>query len=101
MKLEWRPLAHADMLDIVTYIAQDDPVAAYDVHAELERQIGMLAMHPNMGRRGRIRGTRELVIAGLPYVAPYRVLAKRVEILRLLHTSRQWPARMADLENAK
>ena len=44
-----------------------------------------------MGRHGRIEGTRELVIPGLPYIIPYRVKNNVIEILRVLHAARKWP----------
>jgi hypothetical protein len=36
---------------------------------------------PNRGRRGAEPGTRELVVAGLPYIVVYRVKDDAVEIL--------------------
>jgi toxin ParE1/3/4 len=52
-----------------------------------------LANHPHMGRAGRIKGTRELVVSGTPYVIAYRVEPDAVVILRLLHGAQRWPAR--------
>jgi hypothetical protein len=34
-----------------------------------------------------VAGTRELVVAGLPYVVVYRVAGNAVEVLLVLHTS--------------
>ncbi|MDR2726446.1 MAG: type II toxin-antitoxin system RelE/ParE family toxin, partial [Deltaproteobacteria bacterium] len=48
---------------------------------------------PESGRPGRVPGTRELVIAGLPYLLPYRVRNDVVEILRFFHTSQKPPNR--------
>ena len=44
-----------------------------------------------MGRPGRLRGTRELVISRTPFIAIYRVKGRRIEVIRLLHSSQQWP----------
>ncbi|MFQ5427691.1 MAG: hypothetical protein ACE5EZ_01790 [Thermodesulfobacteriota bacterium] len=33
----------------------------------------------------------ELVIAELPFIVPYRVKGKEVQILSVYHTSRKWP----------
>jgi toxin ParE1/3/4 len=49
-----------------------------------------LKQFPNRGRMGRKTGTRELVIAPLPYIIVYRVLDHGVEIARLVHTSQDW-----------
>jgi plasmid stabilization system protein ParE len=51
----------------------------------------MLADYPTIGKRGRERGTRELVIAGLPYIVIYAVLREELVILRVLHTSMKYP----------
>ena len=91
MRVEWHPLARTDLAELVTYIATGSPEAAYRIHDEIRRQIGMLAMHPAMGRIGRVPGTRELVIAGTPFIAAYRVTRDLVMILRLLHGARRWP----------
>lgn len=44
-----------------------------------------------MGRPGRKQGTRELVISRTPFIVVYRLKAKRIELLRVLHGSQQWP----------
>lgn len=89
MRVELSEAARRDLLEILTYIAQENPVAAYEVDAEIHRQIGMLVSQPGIGRPGRIKGTGELVIVGLPYIIPY--LIKRgvsATVMRVLHTSR-------------
>jgi len=51
----------------------------------------LLAKFPMQGRAGRIANTRELVLAGLPYLVVYRVSEDEVQILRLLHGAQEWP----------
>jgi toxin ParE1/3/4 len=46
-----------------------------------------------MGRRGRVAGTRELIVSDTPYIIPYRVRANAVEILRVFHAAGKWPNR--------
>ena len=58
---------------------------------EIERQIDLLAEHPQIGREGRVKGTRELIIGHTPYIAVYRVKKKEVEILHILHGAQRWP----------
>lgn len=44
------------------------------------------------GRTGRVSDTRELVIAGTPYVVAYRITHQsEVQILAVLHGKRRWP----------
>jgi toxin ParE1/3/4 len=51
----------------------------------------MLLAHPQMGRPGRVAGTRELVISSTPFVVIYRLQGQSIEVLRLLHSAQQWP----------
>jgi toxin ParE1/3/4 len=46
---------------------------------------------PMIGRKGRVEGTRELVIAGTPYIVPYRVRDDVVQIITVLHNAQRWP----------
>jgi toxin ParE1/3/4 len=34
------------------------------------------------------------VVAGTPYVIPYRVRGQYVEILRVFHSARKWPTKL-------
>ncbi|MCY7387381.1 MAG: type II toxin-antitoxin system RelE/ParE family toxin [Burkholderiales bacterium] len=93
MRLRWTKLASQDLDDIAEYIGQDSPAAASRVVLELmERAESMLVAHPAAGRAGRVLGTRELVIASLPYLIAYRVSENQIEILRVMHASRRWPS---------
>ena len=94
MKIEWHPLARLDLVEIITYIADENPSAAYRIQNDIESQVSLLAQMPEMGRKGRLRGTRELVITGTPYVAAYRIGTSTVLILRVLHGARRWPSRL-------
>jgi toxin ParE1/3/4 len=94
VRVEWHSLALTDLIEVMTYIATDSPEAAYRIHDEIRGQTGMLASHPDIGRLGRVNGTRELVIGGTPYIAAYRVTRNLVTILRLLHGARRWPPTM-------
>ncbi len=38
-----------------------------------------------------MEGTRELVVAGLPYLVVYRLSDQVVEVLRVLHHAQEWP----------
>ena len=53
-----------------------------------------LEQFPQSGRRGRSKGTRELVVVGLPYIMAYRVVQDAILILHVIHTSRQWPKKL-------
>ena len=94
MIVEWSVFAMADRESIFDYIEADNPRAAVAVDDRIETRVEGLARFPEMGRPGRIEGTRELVISGTPYVAAYRVTGEAVRILRILHGAQQWPDEM-------
>jgi toxin ParE1/3/4 len=94
--LEWLPTANQDFEDIVDYIAADNPIAAIEQGDEIEEQICLLTSYPKIGRPGRVKGTRELVIVRTPYIAAYRIKGKTIQILRVLHGAQQWPMRLVD-----
>jgi len=79
-----------DKDSLIDYIAQDNLRAAIGVGDEIERQVNLLADHPKLGRIGRVRGTRELVISGTPYITAYKISGDNIYILRVLHGARNW-----------
>jgi toxin ParE1/3/4 len=91
MPIVWLSVAVQDILHIRTYIADQDPSSARDVASKIDKLVNMLATMPNMGRPGRIFGTRELVIKGTPFLVVYRVQNERVEVLRVLHGRQGFP----------
>ncbi len=90
----WLSRAQRHLTEIVVYIAEDNPTAAISVKERIEQAATHLSANPRMGRQGRIDGTRELVVSGLPYVIPYRLRFGRVEILDVIHAARRWPSRL-------
>jgi addiction module RelE/StbE family toxin len=93
MEIIWRRTALNDLEAIREFIAQDNPGAAARIYAAVRAAVDPLANYPNLGRAGRVEGTRELIIAGLPYIVAYRVVENQIRILSVIHTSRQWPRR--------
>lgn len=91
MHIEWLGEAGRDLVEIRRYIAEDRPNAAEQVAKRILDTVAYLRDHPEIGRAGRIPGTRELVIPGLPYIVPYRVKSATIEILGVLHASQEWP----------
>lgn len=93
MRVRWLARALDNIDQIAAYIAADNPTAAQEAANTIWRATQQLADFPGMGRPGRVEGTRELVIQGHPYVLPYIVREREMEvlILRVLHTSMKWP----------
>lgn len=96
MKLVSLPRAITDRDAQLDYIAQDNPKAAIEQGDRIEHRVSQLIEHPEVGRPGRRRGTRELVIGRTPFIVVYRVKAKdrqdrRIELIRVLQGSQEWP----------
>lgn len=91
MPIVWLSLAVQDVLNIRTYIAERDPQSARSVALRIDKAVNQLAQMPNIGRPGRIFGTREWVVKGTPYLVVYRLRDARVEILRVLHGRQSFP----------
>ena len=87
----WLHLALQDMQQCAEFIAQDDPETAKQVVDRIWQEGQSLRSLPDRGRAGRVPGTRELVLQGIPYFLAYRVKGKSVQILRVIHTVRHWP----------
>jgi addiction module RelE/StbE family toxin len=91
VKLEWSVFALADRDGIFDFIEADSPRSAIKVDGAIEAQAERLIDFPESGQSGRISGTREVVVAHLPYIIAYRVMGSAVRILRVLHGAQQWP----------
>lgn len=90
MKLVWTRPAREDRKAIREYIAADSPSAALDLDELLSEKAARLVDYPDLGRPGRLQGTRELV-AHQNYILIYDVTGDLVRALRVLHAARQWP----------
>lgn len=90
MKVRWSSEASRDRANIRSYIAEDNVEAALRMDELLGKAAAQLADFPNLGRSGRVPGTRE-VIPHRSYRLVYRVEGDTVAIVRVIHTSRRWP----------
>lgn len=50
-----------------------------------------LLTFPHRGRPGKKSGTRELVLAPLPWIVVYAVRADALYVVRILHGAQKWP----------
>ena len=88
----WSPEAIEDLAALRGYIEQDNPAAARRIALHIFHTVEMLlGDNPEMGRPGRVPGTRELVIPKTPFVVPYRLVGRTIQILRVFHGARRWP----------
>lgn len=94
MKIRWTKRAIRSLFSIHAYISSDSLAAATRVAAAILDATVRLGQFPQSGRPGRLEDTRELVVPGLPYILPYRVIDDTILILSVLHTSRKWPGKL-------
>jgi toxin ParE1/3/4 len=92
VEIRWLDDALTDVTEVYRYIADDDARAAARVLERIRTAVRLLAAVPHRGRPGRWPGTRELVVPRTPYIVPYRVRGEIIEILRVFHSARRWPA---------
>lgn len=86
----------ADRDAIFDYIEADSPRAAIKLDEYIEDAAQRLLDLPEIGRPGRVEGTRELVLTRAPYILPYRIIGDTVRILRVLHGARLWPEKFPE-----
>jgi toxin ParE1/3/4 len=91
MTIIWAPTALRDLRAIRRYIAKDDPYAADRVVALIAEKVKALRDFPEMGRMGRLDGTRELIIPDTPYFVAYCRREGGIRILAVIHGARRWP----------
>ncbi len=90
MNLVWTRSAREDRREIFDFIDADSSSAACKMDSLFSEKAALLTSFPEMGRSGRVSGTREFLVHR-HYFLIYRIREKTVEILRVLHTSKQWP----------
>lgn len=95
MELKWTEFAVADLDQIESYVHLESSSAGAVglVLKVIDIAEKVLLQHSSAGRAGRVKGTRELVISGTPFVIIYRVAigSNQVQVLRVLHSACEWP----------
>ena len=94
MTIVWAPRAIGHLAHLRSHIAKDNPNAASRIADTLLAAVERLAELPNLGRPGRIAGTRELIVPGTRHVIPYRVRGDRLEVIAVFHGRQKWPKRL-------
>ena len=89
MKIRWLRRAEKDLDALFSSVARDSLATAKVEVTRVTDAVAGLQTHPAMGRPGRVVGTRELVV--MPYIIAYRVKSEIIQILRVLHSVRDWP----------
>ena len=86
-----RDRAQADLQDIFLWIGKDRPVAAIGVIERIFENLDRLALFPFMGRPGRVTGTREWNVPGIPFIVVYEIDegAQELRVIAVFHTRQE------------
>jgi toxin ParE1/3/4 len=94
MKLVWSRRASRHLVYVRQHIEKDSEQNAALVASRILKAVEFLQSHPEIGRAGRVLGTRELVVPETSYVIPYRVRGQRVELIAVFHGRQKWPHKL-------
>lgn len=85
--------ARTDLERIIAYGVDHDHANSASYVRALGGRIALLREQPKAGRVGRVKGTREIVLAGTAYIAVYRLDGddNTITVLRVLHGAQRWP----------
>lgn len=91
--VSWSREALNDLKEQVVFIAQDNPAAARRIAGHI-RDAGEALADMATGRPGRLSGTYEKLVSGLPYILAYAIASQGgrevIAILRVIHMARDW-----------
>jgi toxin ParE1/3/4 len=89
----WSPEAINDLVSLRDHISKDSPASAQRIALHIIHNVEtLLPDNPQMGRAGRVSGTRELVIPNTPFIVPYRIHDGTLQILRIFHAAGNGPS---------
>jgi toxin ParE1/3/4 len=92
--LVWTETAIRHLESAWDYLAAENMSAAQSQLERILDAVETLALYPELGRKGRIASTRELVITDTPFLVAYRVQKREIQLLAVLHGARRWPERL-------
>ena len=86
-------IAEEDFTEIISFIAADNPTAAYAMANKIEKNLELLSENPNLGRipreeEIRILGYRYLIVQN--YLIFYTMEEKTIFVHRILHGARNY-----------
>jgi plasmid stabilization system protein ParE len=73
VRLRYTAQAREHIAGIYQYIGKRNPVAATQVVARIRLAAERLTEFPRMGHAGRVPGTHEWIVRGLPYIIVYEI----------------------------
>ncbi|HAR63588.1 MAG TPA: type II toxin-antitoxin system mRNA interferase toxin, RelE/StbE family [Candidatus Margulisbacteria bacterium] len=96
MRVLNHPLANIsrqkDTYSFSVFLTSNPILTHFYVFSKIMLSVRVLSNSPGIGRPGRVKSSRELVLVDIPYIIAYRVKDSTIEILRVLHQLRMWSA---------
>lgn len=90
MQVKWSHQAEDDLDQIVRYIFEFNPVAAFELEEQIFNATRTLVQFPDSGRLGQVFGTREWVVHP-NYMIVYKITETAVLIAAVVHTKQRYP----------
>jgi plasmid stabilization system protein ParE len=84
--------AAAELRGIARKVKADNgTVAAARISGKITATLHHLRHFPELGQPGREPGTRELGVAGLPWLVVYEIGPDGIDVARIVHGAMLWP----------
>ena len=90
LNLIWETDSRSQFKAILNFIGGRDLNAAIRIRLLILERVERLRSFPEIGRPGRVAGTRELIVHP-NYVVIYQVKDNAIDILRVLHSRQRYP----------
>jgi toxin ParE1/3/4 len=91
MRVRYTDTALAEISDILSYIAKDNPLAAEEVGAIMRATITRLADFPRLAMETEAPDVRVAPVLPYRYLIFYSVHDDSLVIRNVRHTARKWP----------
>lgn len=89
-QLEFTSDSLSDIADIESYIALENCVAAEKVASAILKTAQILKNFPEIGKKSRHSGNREISVKGLPYTIYYKITATKIFVKNIVHNARDF-----------
>jgi plasmid stabilization system protein ParE len=89
--IRWTDIASSELAQLTAYVYRLDRNAALRLKAKVLDRVRQLRHFPELGRIGKLNGTRELFVRGTSYIVVYEVDGKNIVINRLIHAAQLYP----------
>ena len=93
--IEWTERATRQLDQAHDYIEISNSAEVGDrITTRIVSGVQRLLSFPTSGRPGRVPRTRELVVAGTPFIVAYTIDGPRIVVLAMYHGSQRWPEKL-------